>query len=277
MKEASKVKPFSKEQSFEKGFFYSKTTYIHPTAIIGTNVSLGNNVKVGPYSIIVGNVHIDDNSKIYSHVTIGMPAQDTNTQLPLGTISIGKNCNIRECVTIGSSKEKSGKTVIGDNCYIMNYSHIAHDVILEHNVILINNVNLAGHVYVEHDSMIMANSAAHQHCKIGAYSALAPFSGIRQDIPPFCLFDGTPAGFAGLNTIGLKRAGLTPEQRLGIKRIAAQFFREKYSVEQLENNLSDDPILTNNQYVKKFISFIKNSDRGITRRLTRYSQERSQV
>ena len=133
----SNINPISeKSDKLEKSFFYSEKTFVHPSAIISSNVTLGNNVKIGPYCVIMGNVSINDNSIIHSHVTIGAPAQDVGTHKSLGEIKIGKNCNIREFATIGGSKYIDGKTIIGDNCYIMSYSHIAHDVTLEDNVIL---------------------------------------------------------------------------------------------------------------------------------------------
>lgn len=257
---------FLKSDSFEKGFFHSQGTYVHPTAIIGTEVELDENVKIGPYCTLVGKVSIGSGTRLHGYVTIGMPAQDVNTMAPIGSVEIGKNNEIREFVTISSPKIAENKTIIGNNCYIMNFSHIAHDVIIEDHVVLINNVNLGGHVHVGHHAMLMANSAIHQFCKVGAYSALAPFSGMRQDLPPFCLFDGKPGRFAGLNVVGLRRSGMTAPERNGIKTITKLFFQDKMTFERLKDHVAEHGELQTNGQVQAFLQFIEKSSRGIPRK-----------
>ncbi len=263
------------KKSFEYSFFESNETYIHPSSIIGQNVHLGKNVKIGPYCTIIGNVTIDDNSVIYANITIGMPAQNLDTKKSLGTISIGKNCKIREFVTIGASKSENGKTKIGDNCYIMTYCHIAHDVTLENNVTLISNVNLGGHVHIEKNAFLMANSAAHQFCRIGQFTSLAPYTAIRQDLPPYCMFSGLPAKYFNLNIIALKRAGFSRESINNIKHVAKLFYQDKLLIKQIEilaqNNSYQENSSQENSWgqdlnVINFINFIKNSSRGISKK-----------
>lgn len=265
-KKAQTSSQINMHSSFEESFFYSEKTYIHPTAIIGSNVKLGNNIKIGPFCIIVGNTTIGDNSIIYSNAVIGNPAQNLDTIKPLGSISIGKNCKIREFVTIGASKEKNGETIIGDNCYIMTYCHIAHDVILENNVVMISNVNLGGHVYVEKNAFLMANSAAHQFCRIGQYTSLAPYSAIRQDIPPYSMFSGLPAKFYGLNIVALKRAGFSRESLNAIKHVSKLFYQDKLLLKEIEILAQKEPNWGQNKEVEQFINFIKNSDRGVSKK-----------
>jgi UDP-N-acetylglucosamine acyltransferase len=202
-----------------------------------------------------------------------MPAQDTNTKTPLGKVEIGKNCEIREFVTISSPKIETGTTKIGDECYIMNFSHIAHDVILENNVVLINNVNIGGHVHIGNHSMLMANTAIHQFCHIGAYSALAPFSGMRQDLPPFCMFNGKPGRFAGLNTIGLRRSGLSVKERNEIKTITKLFFQDKLSLEEIEKIITKDKNLKTSKPVQQFLRFAQKSPRGISRKTIKEAKD----
>jgi len=273
IKEKMKQNPFLKGETFEKGFFHSKGTYIDPTSIVGPNVELGENVKIGPFCLIIGRVKIDSQTRIHTNVSIGMPAQDRGTKDSLGTVKIGKNCEIREFVTISAAKKMNehspGNTIIGENCYLMNFSHVAHDVVLENNVTLINSVNLAGHVHVEHHSMLMANTAVHQFCRIGAYSALAPFSGMRQDLTPFSLFNGIPGRFAGLNIVALKRAGLESSDINGIKKVTQLFFQEKLPLAKIFHTVEQDALLKENKYVKHFLTFAKNSNRGISRKTIR--------
>jgi UDP-N-acetylglucosamine acyltransferase len=252
--------------SFDHNFFNTKKTYIDKSAIIGSNVKIGKNVKIGAFSILSGEIEIDDNSIIYPHVSIGSPAQNLDTTKSLGVIKIGKNVKIREFASIGASKYEDGKTLIGDNCYIMSYSHVAHDVILEENVTLINNVNLGGHVHVEKNAFLMANSAAHQFCRIGQFTSLAPFSAIRQDIPPYCMFSGLPGKFYGLNVIALKRAGLNSDSINSIKHVAKLFYQDKLLLTEIEKKASQETSWGQNEFVKNFINFIKNSERGVSRK-----------
>src|SRR3989304_1035972 len=142
--------------SFEDSLFHSQETYIHPSAIVGKNVTLETNVKIGPFCILVGNVHIESGTRLYSNVTVGFPAQNRATLDSLGSIIIKKNCEIREFVTIHASKYPDGKTIIGNNCYVMNFCHISHDVVLEDNVTMTNSVNLGGHTHIEKNVVLMA-------------------------------------------------------------------------------------------------------------------------
>ncbi|MFC1894750.1 acyl-ACP--UDP-N-acetylglucosamine O-acyltransferase [Candidatus Dependentiae bacterium] len=255
------------KNKFENLFFNSTQTYIHPSSIIGSNVTLGQNVKIGPFCTIVGNVKIGNNTKIYSHVSIGSTAQDISTTKPFGSIEIGNHCNIREFVSIGASKKTNGKTSIQNNCYIMSYTHIAHDVILEDNVVLINNVNLGGHTYVEKNAFLMANSATHQFCRIGKFTALTPFSAINQDLPPFCMFHGIKAKFHGLNSVALKRAGIAQESINSIKHVAKLFYQDKLLLDDIKNLIKTNPTVSwaKDQNVNYFLEFIKKSTRGVSK------------
>lgn len=252
--------------SFEEAFFHANVTYVHPTALVGPHVVLEDGVKVGPYAIITGNVTVGSGTRIYPHATIGFPAESLGTRIPHGTIRIGKDCEIREFVTVHASKYPGGETRIGDNAYIMNYSHVSHDVILEHNVVMINNVQLGGHTYVEHHAFLMANSATHQFARIGQYASLAPFSGIRQDIPPFCIFNGVPAGFSGLNSVGLRRAGFTSTSLQGLKRVTTLFYQQKLSLKVIQEIITTDPLLTHDTCTQAFMTFIQQSQRGVSRK-----------
>jgi UDP-N-acetylglucosamine acyltransferase len=255
-----------KASFFEEAFFDSSGTYIHPTAIIGHGITLGENVKIGPYCVLVGNMHIEANTRLYAHVTIGFPAQVTGLKESLGLITIGQNCEIREFVTIHAARAKDGKTVIGNNCYIMNYCHISHDCVLEDNVTLINNVNLGGHTHIEKQAFLMANAATHQFCRVGQFSAIAPFSGTRQDLPPFCLFSGQPAAFSGLNSIALKRSGLTEETITPLKHVTKLFYQDKLSLASIKEAAQKESAWGHNRSVMTFISFIEQSSRGVSRK-----------
>jgi UDP-N-acetylglucosamine acyltransferase len=255
-----------KASSFEEVFFNFYGTYVHPTAIIGDNVTLDENVKIGPHCVLVGKVHINSGTKLYANVIIGFPAQVFGLKKHHGSVSIGKNCEIREFVTVHAARTPEGKTLIGNNCYLMNYCHISHDCTLEDNVILINNVGLGGHTYIEKNAFLMANAATHQFCRIGQFSSIAPFSGTRQDLPPFCLFTGQPTAFAGLNLVALKRAGFTKETINSLKHVSKLFYQDKLSLAVIKENAQKELSWGNDTHVKTFITFIEHSIRGVSRK-----------
>lgn len=244
-------------------FFALPGTHIHETAIIGPNVSLGVGVKVGPYAVIDGTTQIGDNTQIHAHAIVGSTAQDSSVREHRGTLTIGSDTVIKEFVTISTSKEFDGTTRIGNHCLLMNFAHVCHDATLEDHVVLTNNVQLAGHVHVEKHATLMVNSMVHQWCRIGAYSALAPNSGTRKDIPPFGLFIDQPAAFVRLNLISLQRNGLATSSS-ALKKVFTLFYRDKLPFKEIEaraaaEKLSGDPC------VDMLLHFIRTSQRGISR------------
>jgi len=251
---------------FEEAFFFSDQTFVHPTAIIGENVTLEDNVKIGPFCTVIGNVTIKSGTRLHPHATIGFPAQAKGVYKSLGTIVIGTNCEIREFATIHASRFQDGATTIGNNCYIMNYAHVGHDCTLEDNVKLVNHASLGGHTYLEHDAYIMAGSATHQFCRVGQFTALAPFSGIRQDVPPFCLLSGQPARFYGLNLVGLKRAGFSGTTISALKHVTKLFYSDMLDANTIITR-ADNEAWGQDEAVHTFLAFIQASTRGISRRL----------
>ena len=153
----------------------------------------------------------------------------------------------------------------------MNFSHVAHDVTMEDNVILINNVNLGGHAYVEQNVVLMASAAVHQFCRIGKFSCLTPFSGTRQDLPPFCTLTGQPAQFAGLNLIALKRSNMSKEDIHSIKQATKLYYQDKLLLTDIIKSAEESiESWGGNKHVLEFINFIKTSNRGVSRRTFSY-------
>ena len=252
--------------SFEGAFFHSSETYVHPTAIVGEHVSLGKGVKIGPFCTVVGNTTIGDGTRLHGHVTVGMPAQVVGVLQNHGKISIGQNCELREFVTVHAARTETGQTRIGDSCYLMHYAHVSHDSVVGNNVVLNPNVNLGGHTEVEDRAVVMTGSATHQFCRIGTLTALAPFSGIRQDIPPFCMFNGKPAAFFGLNVIGLKRNGAGRDNINALKHVTKLFYQDKLPQQAILDAAAVEPTWGHDPFVKQFLAFIISSSRGISRR-----------
>jgi len=250
--------------SFEDSFFYSSDVYIHPTAHVGPKVQLGVGTKIGPYTIITGNVTIGDHSRAHSHVIIGTPAQADTVKTPLGKIIIGKNTIIKEFATISAPRKAGGTTQIGDNCFCMHFSHIAHDAIIENHATLANHAQIAGHAHIAKHALLMAHAVVHQFCRIGAYAALAPFSGCRQDIPPYGLYAHQPALFAGLNRVKLKRAAFSEDSQRALKKLTDLFYRLKLPFQTIKETCIKEP-WGNDIHVQNFLTFVESSDRGISR------------
>lgn len=250
----------------EEDFFNTPATSVHPTAIVGPKVTLGDGVKIGPFATIVGSVTIGERTRIYPYVSIGFPGQVIGLKDSLGRIEIGSDCQIREFVTVHGARTAEGFTKIGDRCYLMNFSHVSHDCILDDDVTLINNVALGGHTHIEKKAIIMAGGMTHQFCHIGQYAALAPLGGTRQDLPPFCLFNSQPAHFYGLNVIGLKRAGFTNHDINALKHVTKLFYQEKLPLDHIQALAQQEPDWGLVACVEQFLSFIANSKRGVSRR-----------
>lgn len=237
--------------------------YVDPTAQIGTHVTLSPGVRIGAYCIIEGNVTIGPRTRISSHVVIGT-AQDRSVSAPMGHVIIGADVVIREFVTINCPTAETRTTEIGDRCYLMHFAHVAHDAHLEENVIMTNHAQIAGHAYIEHDALLMAGAMVHQRCRVGAYSGLAPRSGCRLDIPPYGLYTETPALFAGIHAIKLKRSGIDGESRLALKEVTKLFYHEKLSITNLLERIKNEP-WGSDRHVQAFVLFIEQSARGVSR------------
>jgi len=252
---------------------------IHPTTIIGKNVRIGSNVHIGPFNVIDDDVVIGDgtsignsntiknftniggNCKIYHHCVIGELPQDLKFGGEKTTVEIGNNTVIREFTSIHRGTNERGKTTIGDNCFLMAYSHIAHDCKVGNNVTLINLATLGGHVEVDDWALISGSVMVHQFVKIGAHSIIGGNYRVAQDVPPFITAVGDPLRYAGINTVGLKRRGFSSEERMEIKRAYRIFFRSGLKkVEALVKLRAEFPSSKN---VQTLIGFIERSDRGI--------------
>lgn len=253
---------------------------IHPTAIIHPNAKIADNVEIGPFCVIGENVilkegvilkpnvnieftEVGENSIIHSGAVIGTEPQDLGYKGEVTGVKIGKNCQIREYVTINRATHE-GYTTIGDECLLMTGAHVGHNGVLENNVILANDVILAGHTLVEYGAFLGGTIVVHQNCKIGKMAIMSGFSGARQDIPPYSKTDGRPARIAGMNTIGMKRKGLSLEDRNLIKEAYKILFYSNLNTTQALNEIENTLDITN-EHLKHLVEFIKTSKRGIVK------------
>lgn len=201
---------------------------IHPTAVVEAGAQLGAGVRVGPFCHVGPEVTLADNVELLSHVVVmGATSIGEGTkvhpQAVLGgqpqnirhrggrtTLAIGRNCLIREAVTVHVGSDSSrGATEIGDDCMLMAYSHVAHDCVIGNNVIFANGATLGGHVEVGDHVTIGGLSAVHQFVRIGHHAFIGGMTGVPGDVIPYGMVIGNRAKLRGLNIVGLKRAGLS--------------------------------------------------------------------
>lgn len=256
---------------------------ISPLAHIADGAQLGNNVVVHPFAHIHDDVIIGDgcvihssanlypgtrlgkNCEVFPGAVIGVVPQDLKFDGENTTVEIGENTKIRECVTIHRGTKDRMKTKIGSNCLLMTYVHIAHDCQIGDNVILASYVGLSGHVTIDDFAIIEGKAAAQQFVHIGAHAFIGGASLIRKDVPPFIKAAREPMTFAGVNSIGLRRRGMTDEQIREIEDI--------YRIIYVQNNNISKGIvaaresLTSSPILDEIIHFIQKSDKGVIRGL----------
>ena len=252
---------------------------IHKTAIVEDGAELGDNVSVGPFSYIQAGTQIGAGAQIGPHVTIlkhttmgdqckvhagaviGDVPQDVGFEECESFVHIGARCRIREGVTIHRGTQPGSSTTIGDDCFLMAFSHFAHNVRLANRVIVCNAVLLAGHVEVDESAFISGGSMVHQFVKIGRLAMLSGNALVGKDVPPFCTMQHAVLNrIVGLNIVGLRRAGLNPEERRQIKQAFNLLFRSGLNVTQavarIREEIPPGP-------AHEFCTFVDNSTRGI--------------
>lgn len=245
----------------EPGAKIGADVVVEAYAVIKSNVTLGDRVVIKSHAYIDGHTTIGEGTVVYPSASIGTKTQALKYRGEKTFVEIGKNCEIREFVTINSSFEENSTVKVGDNCLIMAYCHIAHHCHVGNNVIMSNNVNLAGHVTVEDSAIIGGMSAIHQFTRIGCYAMVGGMSRITHDIPPYSLGAGIPYKMGGLNIIGLKRNGFP----LKTRKELSQAFKITYrmglrldeSVERIQRDVEQIP------EVKHWVRFCKESKRGL--------------
>lgn len=229
--------------------------------VIKDDVIIGNNVTIGSNVIIDDGARISDNVKLHHGAVISTIPQDLKFGGEVTTLEIGENTVVREYATLNRGTKANGKTVVGKNCLLMAYSHVAHDCVVGDNAIIANSGNLGGHVEVGDWAIVGGLVAVHQFVKIGAHTLLAGFTKAVKDVPPYIIAGSNPMKYEGVNVIGLKRRGFTQEQIDSIK----EFYRLLY-----KSGLNISDAVKEIKYVQPqtketdlIIEFISKSTRGI--------------
>ena len=247
---------------------------IHPTAVVESGAELAENTFVGPYCVIAAGVRLDHQVRLHSHVvlggdtyigagtqifpfaSVGLPPQDRKYHGEVSRLEIGRDCTIREHVTINPGTERGGLlTRIGDGCLLLVGAHVAHDCLIGNNVTLVNHATLGGHCRIGDYVVLGGLSAVHQFVRIGEHGFVGGMSGVENDIIPFGSAIGNRASLGGLNIVGLTRRGFTRESIHRLRRAYRTLFGPdgtlKERLADVEEEFSDDA------NVRKIIEFIR--------------------
>lgn len=253
---------------------------IHPTALIDDHAELGEDVRVGPFSVIGPGVVVGSGTRIGSHVVIerdtrmgsgcvvatgavlGSNPQDMKYNGEQTCLEVGDRTVIREYATLNRGTVATGRTVVGSDCMLMAYVHVAHDCRLGNHVILSNSVNMAGHVCIGDWANISGLTPIHQFVRIGAHAFVGGASRVVKDIPPFVKAAGNPVELYGLNSVGLKRRGFSDETRRELKRAYRLFYNSAANTSQALTRGRDE--LGDTPEVRLFMQFFEDSDRGVS-------------
>lgn len=252
---------------------------VHSTALVFPAARLGTGVVVGPYAIVEDETVVGDGTEIRAHAVVkrgtslgarnvvhegavlGGEPQDLSFQDAPTRLTIGDGNRIREGVTIHRAAKPEGATLVGSECFIMAYAHIAHDCHLGDRVILANNVALAGHVSIGDRAFLSGGVVVHQFCRIGRLAMVGGNAKIVQDCLPFVITDGVPGKACGLNVVGLRRAGIGAAQLRVLKQAYRRLLRSGLPLEAALERMAalEDPL------VDEMIAFVRSSKRGFHR------------
>jgi UDP-N-acetylglucosamine acyltransferase len=243
----------------------AESVEVGPFSVIGENVTIDKDSWIGPHVVITGWTTIGKNCKIFQFSSIGEVPQDLKFKGEESHVIIGDNNVIREFVTINrATTHGGGKTILGNENFLMAYSHVAHDCLIGNHVIMSNAATLAGHIEIEDGAIIGGLVGVHQFVRIGAYSFISGLSGVPQDIPPYMLAAGSRCTLYGLNTVGLKRHGFPEETIKGLKKAYKILFKSGLMLERAIEIIKGGEIISIPE-VNHLVQFIQRSKRGICR------------
>lgn len=249
--------------------------YVHPEAKVADNVVIepfvsidkdvviGEGTRIGSSVTIMPGVRIGKNCRIFPGAVIGAEPQDLKFRGEYTTVEIGDNTTIREYVTINRGTVAKGKTVVGSNCLLMAYVHVAHDCVVGNNVILVNSTQLAGEVVIDDFAILGGMSAVHQFVHVGSHVMISGGSLVRKDVPPYIKSGREPLAYVGINSIGLRRRNFSNEKIREVQEIYRYIYQKGLNISQaVEIIEAEMPASPERDEV---LLFIKDSKRGIIR------------
>ena len=241
----------------------AKNVVVEPFVTIEKNVEIGSGTWIGSNVTIMEGARIGKNCEIFPGAVIAAIPQDKKFNGEESLAIIGDNTVIRECATVNRATKATGKTIVGNNCLIMAYAHIAHDCVIGNHSIIVNNVALGGHVKIGEYAIIGGLTAIHQFVKIGKHTMVSGGSLVRKDVPPFVKAGREPLSFVGINSIGLRRKSFTDDEIAEIQEIYRVLYQKNNNNTQAINKIEIDFKVSKNR--DEIIDFVKNSVRGIMR------------
>ncbi|MDQ2871531.1 MAG: acyl-ACP--UDP-N-acetylglucosamine O-acyltransferase [Candidatus Eremiobacteraeota bacterium] len=236
---------------------------IHPTAIVHPNAEIARGVEIGPYcvvgehvsigtgtvlqahAVVNGWTSIGEGCQIYPFATIGASSQDRKYQGETARTKIGDRTIVREYVSIQRATGEGAVTSVGSDCMLLAYVHVAHNCLVGNGVTMSNLAQLAGHCEIDDNATIGGMAGLHQFSRVGRYAMVGGASKVNRDVPPFFLVDGNPIEPHGLNSVGLRRAGFSIEERAEIKKFYKTLYSPKMNVSQavdaMQSEVSTEP------------------------------------
>mgnify|MGYP003589143316 CR=1 FL=1 len=247
----------------------AKNVVIEPFVTIDKNVEIGEGTWIGPNVTIMEGAKIGKNCKIFPGAVISAAPQDLKYNGEETSVVIGDNTTIREFVTINRGTKANMETVVGNNCLLMAYVHVAHDCVIGNNCILANAATLAGHIIIDDWAIIGGLSAVHQFVNIGSHTMISGGSLVRKDVPPFTKSAREPLSYVGINSIGLRRRGYSSEKIKEIQDIYRIIYLKGYNVSQAIDVIEAEMAATPER--DEILSFISRSSRGIMKGYSKVS------
>ncbi len=235
---------------------------VGPYTIVGPGVVVGRGTVLGPHVLVERDTTIGEQCQIAKGAVIGSDPQDLKYEGETSELTVGDRTVVREYATLNRGTRASGRTVVGSDCLIMAYAHVAHDCEIGNHVVLSNAVNMGGHVVIEDWAMVGGLTAIHQFVRIGAHSFCGGGSRVPQDIPPYLKVAGNPVKLYGLNKIGLERRGVSEDVTSALKQAYQVLFQSKLTLTRALDMAAKE--VEQIPEVRHLLAFIRSSERGVT-------------
>lgn len=237
---------------------------IGPYVVVGPGVEIGARARVGPHVLIERDTRVGADCTLGAGAVLGTDPQDLKYAGERTWLEVGERTVIREYATLNRGTTASGTTVVGRDCMVMTYAHVAHDCRIGDHVILANAVNMGGHVRIGDWAIVGGLTAIHQFVRVGRHAFVGGASRLSKDVPPYTLVAGNPCAAYGLNREGLQRRGFPPETIAALRRAWRRIFRSGLPVGRALVALEEDgsPVAE----VRELVAFIRESGRGVTAR-----------
>jgi len=234
---------------------------IGPNTIVDDNVVIGSGTVIGANCLIANGAHVGRECRIHHGAVLGSVPQDLKFRGESSILEVGDHTVIREYATLNRGTGAEGKTVVGNHCFLMAYSHVAHDCTVGNHVILANTVNMGGHCVIEDHAVIGGIVAVHQFSHVGRHSMIGGGFRVTKDVPPYVLAGSEPLAYTGLNVVGLKRRNFPKQAIERLEKAYQLIYHSGLNVSQaLKKIVTELPM---EDEIKAVVEFIEKSKRGI--------------